>query len=184
MRVFLLTSFPSLAVDAPAPLGVAEVLSRCADLLPEADLQALEDLCSHPSGGDSTFARDWRQVWEILQAWNRRERRSRLSLSAEEAPVASVIQPNSQLRGDLEQAWAESDPLKRETALLQAEWNWLEAKRRASPYSMEDLFGYVLQLQLLERKDRWEEEAGAAQFQAHVRSFLDPVLEQLQETNV
>jgi hypothetical protein len=78
-------------------------------------------------------------------------------------------------------AWEESDPLRREQALLQAQWNWIDAHRRQAPYSLTDLLGYALQLRLLERKDQWEEPAGQTQFEEHTRSFLEPLIEQLQQ---
>jgi hypothetical protein len=179
MRVFLLTSFPTLAFEAPAPLGVDEVITRCADHLSAGDIADLEAICGEPPEGSSTFARELKTTWSIFQAWNRKERTARLPSVSEETGVSSAAEPDSQLRHDLEEAWSATNPLSREKALLKAEWNWLEAKRRAAPYSLTDLFGYVLQLRLLERKDQWEEAAGEIQFTAHVRSFIDPVLEDL-----
>jgi hypothetical protein len=182
MRVFLLTSFPSLSFSAPAPLGLDEVISRCANHLPDQDQQELEDLLSAPPGGDTPFAKDWAVTWQLLQHRNHRERSSRLPGTPTPAAPSGLPDPDSQLHHDLDTAWAESDPLKRETALLRAEWNWIDARRRLSPYSFDDLAGFVLQVQLLERKDRWEQDAGHTQFETHVRSFMEPVHEHLQET--
>lgn len=178
MRVFLLTSFPSLQLEAPAPIGLEEVILRCSEHLSPSDMQELEAVCSTPPEGTSAFAREWHQAWTSIQIWNQAERRQRLPGSAS-AEASSTPDPDSRLRVDLEEAWSETNPLKRETALLRAEWNWLEQKRRAAPYSPDDLFGYALQLRLLERKDSWEETAGDTQFTSHVRSFVDPVLEEL-----
>ena len=179
MRVFLLTSFPTLDFDSPAPLGFEEVFTRCADHLSESDLQELEGVCSRPPEGSSSFAHQWQRVWETIQAKNKTERLAKIPSMAQEKEISPSHHPDSQLRSDLEVAWAETDPLKRETALLKSEWNWLESKRRLSPFSLDDLFGYALQLRLLERKDSWEEAAGETQFTTHVRSFIDPVLEDL-----
>lgn len=178
MRVFLLSSLPSLSPDAPAPLGMDELFMRCGEALTTSEMNELEGICGQPPQGSSAFAQAWGTTWRILQAWNQKERIDRLS-SNEVPTITTDAAPDSQLQNDLVAAWAESDPLKREIGLLRAEWNWLEARRRLAPYSPTDLFGYALQLQLLNRKDQWEEAAGELQFQDHVRSFLEPVLEDL-----
>jgi len=179
MRVFLLTSFPTLDFDSPAPLGFEEVFTRCADHLSESDLQELEEVCSRPPEGSTRFAHEFKIAWECIQSKNQSERLAKLPTLDQNSNSRPSHHPDSQLRSDLEVAWVETDPLKRETALLKSEWNWLESKRRLSPFSLDDLFGYALQLRLLERKDSWEEAAGETQFITHVRSFIDPVLEDL-----
>jgi len=180
MRVFLLTSFPSLSFNAPPPLSMDAVLSRCGDHLSSAEMQEMEALSSTPPEGTSAFAMEWFQVWSSIHTWNQKNRLAAISADSDQ----SITVPDSQVRRNLIEAWEESDPLKRETAVLHTEWDWLERQRRAAPYSKDDLYGYILQTQLLERKDRWQEQAGLTQFQSHVASFLDPVLDDLQETHV
>ena len=178
MRVYLLSSLPSLSLDAPAPLGMSELFMRSGDALSTSDMNELEGICGQPPEGTSPFARKWIRTWTILQAWNQKERSDRLPTS-ERPSITTDDAPDSQFQNDLTAAWSETDPLKREIGLLRAEWNWLESHRRRAPYSSTDLLGYALQLQLLNRKDQWEESAGETLFQDHVRSFLEPVLEDL-----
>lgn len=178
MRVYLLSSLPTLSLEAPAPIGMSEFFMRCGDALSTKDMNELETVCAHPPEGSSSFATSWAATWSILQEWNQQERNNRLT-TPETLTLTTDHEPDSQLYVDLTAAWTETDPLKREKALMRAEWNWLEHQRRQAPYTARDLFGYALQLQLLNRKDQWEDAAGETQFNDHVRSFLEPVLDDL-----
>jgi len=178
MRVYLLTSFPSLSVHAPAPFPYEEFFNRCAAHLPAADLAELDAVCSTPPEGESPFAQAWTDAWTAFDAINRRERLQRLPREAGDA-LPDLPGSHDRLRGDMQMAWQADNPLERETDLIMAQWNWVEDRRRTVPYSLTDLIGYGLQLRLLERRDGWEESHGASQFSEHTHSFLDPLIEQL-----
>lgn len=178
MRVYLLSSFPSLSLQAPAPFTYEAFFYRCADHLPPDELDELDAVCASPPGGTGPFARAWADAWGALDQLNRRERLQRLPREAADAlpPLPST---HDRLRGQALEAWSASNPLERETALLQTQWTWIEDRRHPAPYSLTDLLGYGLQLRLLERRDSWEEAQGTQQFREHTESFLDPLIEQL-----
>jgi hypothetical protein len=178
MRVYLLTSFPSLSAQSPVPMTFEEFFHRCAAHLPETELSALDAACSIPPEGDSPFAKEWSEAWTAFDTVNRRERLQRLPRAAGDA-LPAAPSTHDRLRGEVQAAWQASNPLERETDLLMAQWNWIEDRRRAAPYSLVDLIGYGLQLKLLERRDGWEETHGVNQFEEHTASFLDPLIEQL-----
>jgi hypothetical protein len=183
MRIFLLASFPSLSPREPAPLSSAEVLSRCADHLPAADIAELEALLRDPVTGNSSFARAWAAFRAQRQERNRFERASRLA-----PPGAAVLPPPrpDDLYWDRIQtaAWDAPDPLAREDALLREDWDWLDEARRADPYGHADLGGYLLQIRLLERRGAWDADAGARAFAEQADAVFSTLLEHLQETEV
>ncbi len=178
MRVFLLTSLPSLSMDAPAPLTYEAFFHRCAAHLPEADLTELDGSCSTPPSGQHPFVREWVDAWRTLDHLNRRERLQRLPRDAGDV-LPALPTTHDQLRSDGLEAWQATNPLERELLLLKGQWNWIEERRRLAPYSLTDLMGYGLQLRLLERRDSWEEAPGQSQFEEHTESFLDPLIGQL-----
>jgi hypothetical protein len=179
MRQFLLSSFPSLQLQEPAPLKLEEMLSRCAQHLSEAELEELSAVCSAPPDGSSPFSRDWQTAWTGLKYLNDRERTKRLPPeSVKELPPAPE-KTDDRLRAEGLRAWEAEDPLQREQGLMLAQWNWIEARRRAAPYSEDDLLGYALQLKLLEQRDAWDAESGAVQFAEQTESFMNPLLETL-----
>jgi len=183
MRIYLLASFPSLSLHDPAPVKYEEFLHRCAAHLSESDLTELDAVCSTPPGGSTAFAKSWAQAWKVLDTVNQRERLQRLPRTAGDT-LPALPGSEDQLRADALAAWEESDPLGRETALLQAQWNWIDSRRRHAPYSLTDLCGYALQLRLLERRDSWDEPAGRTQFDEHTASFLAPLLEKLRQQDL
>ena len=177
MRFFLLASFPALNFDGTCPMSFEDLLRECAAHLSPADFEELDATCSLPSSGKSPFAKAWKKAKEAWQAANVAERSKRLAQSPVHAEAPGF--PSDQLRGDSETAWQAADPLLREKALLRALWNWIETRRRQAPFSLDDLIGYALQLQMLERSQIWHESTGLSQFQEHTQSFLAPVLEEL-----
>lgn len=183
MRVYLLSSFPTLSPHAPVPFPYETFFRRCADHLPENELEEIDAVCATPPGGKSDFAKAWADAWTTLDQINRRERLQRLPRDA-----ADTLPPrptsHDQLRAEALDAWSASTPLERETALLTAQWSWIDAHRRPAPYSLADLLGYGLQLRLLERRDSWDETQGAAQFNEHADSFLDPLIDKLRTTEL
>ena len=179
MRTYLLASFPSLSFEDKPPFAFERLITDCARQLSLSDLEELEAVCSVPPEGRTPFARDWRAAWEGFQAVNVRERLDRLPPSAGLPERRSPAMPPDAMRADLEAAWSAEDPLRRETTLLRALWNWIESRRRARPFSLDDLLGYALQLKLLERRDRWDDTHGQTQFDEHTQAFLEPVIDQL-----
>jgi len=180
MQVYLLASFPSLRPDGPLPFPFEKLFSECARHLSPSDLDELDAVTSEPPSGTRAFAREWIQAREQLDSTNRRQRLRRLP--GEEPLRVPRPEPDDALRGDLAAAWDQQDPLARETALMLAQWKWIEERRRRAPLSLDDLFGYSLQLKLLERRDGWDDSEGQTQFNEHIDSFLEPVLEELSQT--
>lgn len=178
MRVFLLASFPSLQFDGNCPLSFEDLLRECAAHLPPDEFAELDAVTSQPPGGSTRFAHDWQLAWAAWQTANETERSKRLPGTPAPTPSFNAF-PSDQLRHDLENAWQAADPLLREKGLLRALWNWVEQRRRQAPFSLDDLNGYALQLQMLERSGIWQDAQGLTQFQEHTQSFLEPVLEAL-----
>ena len=179
MRQFLLSSFPSLQLQEPAPLKLEDVLSRCAQHLSETEIEELSAVCATPPEGTSGFAEAWSMAWGEFKNLNDRERLKRLPPGSQETLPADGPYRNDRLRTEVLRAWEAADPLKREEALMLAQWEWLDERRRSAPYSQDDLFGYALQLKLLEQRDAWDEETGLTQFAEQTDSFMNPLLETL-----
>lgn len=182
MRTYVLASFPSLSFEGSCPFPYEKLFNDCAAHLSASDLEELDAVCSTPPGGTSAFAKAWALARRQADTHNIRERLQRHpddSFSHEKGETDDG--PFDQLRNDIQAAWETSNPLLRETALLRALWNWIEDRRRVAPYSLEDLIGYALQLRLLERKDSWSESEGKTQFEQHISTFLEPVIEEVRK---
>ncbi len=179
MRTYLLSSFPALSLEAPCPLKFGEFMRECSAHLSSSDLDELDAVCANPPTGKSAFAKEWTQAKAEWQAQNQYERRQRLPQETVTGTPGDIA--SDQLRGEHQQAWQASDPLIREKGLQASLWNWIEDRRRQAPYSLQDLLGYALQLQILERREIWNEAEGLKQFQEHTQSFLAPVLEELRK---
>ena len=122
------------------------------------------------------FACVWRGVWNQIRNTNDAERAAHLGEMPSIDP--REVQPfQVSLQEAVEEAWQAQDPLQRELALMQAEWNWLEDQRRADPYGFPDLAGYGLQLHLLCRKEQWDSERGKLKVEQHLDRVLTPLIE-------
>lgn len=179
MRTYLLASFPALSLESPCPLRFNEFMRECSAHLSNSDQEELDAVCVNPPSGKSAFAKDWSKSKGEWQAQNQHERLHRLQHEAMLSTPTDI--ESDQLRGDHQQAWQATDPLLREKGLQSSLWNWIEDRRRQAPYSLQDLLGYALQLQILERQELWNESEGLKQFQEHTQSFLAPVLEELRK---
>lgn len=179
MRVFLLASFPSLSLQAPAPISFSRFLTRCEQHLGPKEMEEMDALCTFPPGGASPFAAAWRQAWGEVRNYNDRERAKRLPPGTLEHLPPDLPYVNDRLRANTRAAWEAPDPLKREQLLLHAQWVWLDFIRIRSPWTLDDLFAYALQLKLLQQRDAWDEEQGAVQFEEQTKTFMSPLLDQL-----
>ncbi|MDF3128311.1 hypothetical protein P0Y35_03795 [Kiritimatiellaeota bacterium B1221] len=179
MRTYLLSSFPSLSLDAPSPISFGEFMRECSTHLSPSDLEELDAVCASPPSGKSAFAKEWSKLQAVWHAQNQYERRQRLPQETVTSTPAEF--DSDQLHDDHQLAWQASNPLAREKALQASLWNWIEIRRRQDPFSLQDLLGYALQLQILEHREIWNETEGLKQFQEHTQSFLAPVLEELRK---
>ncbi|WFB34842.1 hypothetical protein P3T73_11795 [Kiritimatiellota bacterium B12222] len=177
MRTFLLSSFPSLSFESPSPLTFTDFLAECRRHLPSAEYEKLDAICATPSTGNTPFAKAWQQTRAQWQRVNEQKRKEALGLEKSGTTSAE----SDQLIHDMNAAWLASDPLLREKALYKSLWNWIVTQRRQAPFSLTDLMGYALQLQLIERIQLWNESEGLTQFKEHTHSFLEPVLEELRK---
>lgn len=178
MRTYLLASLPSLSLDAPAPLSEDEFQKRCVAVLPPSEVEELGALCRRPPSGRTMFACAWRGVWNQIRNTNDAERAGHLGEMPSTDPLE--VQPfRVSLQDAVEEAWQAPDPLQRERALLQAEWDWLEQQRRAAPFGFPDLAGYGLQLHVLCRKEQWDSEQGKMNFEQHLDFVLNPLIENI-----
>lgn len=184
MRFFLLSSFPSLSLAEKAPISFDVFRARCADHLSEGDLAELDGVCATPPQGKSAFARDWTRARRELRNLNDLRRARRLPPGT--LPDMPAEEPFlfNRLRDDAVAAWEIHDPLRRELALLLAQWNWIDGVRRNDPFSAADLLGYALQLRLLEQKQRWTESDGLRIFNQQSDSFMTPLLSELREHEI
>lgn len=159
-------------------MSYGDLLRECAAHLPSADYEELDAATSQPPSGKTTFARAWKTAYLDWHAFNVTERHKRLPGEQNASPAPPAI-ASDQLRNDLQNAWQAADPLLREQSLLRALWQWIETRRRQAPFSLDDLIGYALQLQILARREHWNDAAGQTLFQEHTQSFLQPVIEEL-----
>lgn len=157
---YLIASLPTLALDAPPPLTVAEFREACGRVLSPPAATTVAALldgqpCEHP------FVAGWRDRETQLRNAVARRRAARNSQDPGlfQRPVTGC---DLRLAQGVEAAFEQPDPLRREQALERLCWSVLDELQGPQPHSFEVLLAYAVRLQLTVRAAQREAEAGRA----------------------
>ena len=154
---YLLAALPSLRFSRPPEITSGELLELCRGLLPERDLKLLEGVFEGRHDDDrleelreyNGFRRSLDHEIAALRAKNL-ERSPALSLE----PMPEAPRPQA------EEAFGAHNPLEGEMHRLYHLWDRLKQMAGQHFLDLEALVLYALKLRLLERKARFDAEAG------------------------
>lgn len=176
---YFTASLPSLRRDAPPPMPRAEFMERAARFLKPKDLAVLEgarlfipeDGSFPTSAGSSALLMRYYR-WELgLRNELARLRAQRLQKPAER--YAKPGEPEFEGVKAAQAAFQADDPLQGEQLIERERWAFIEALAVNRYFDMDYLVSYALLLEALERRARFNAEAGEAGYGTVYRSVLD-----------
>lgn len=170
---YLVASLPMLFFDAAPPLRSADFLESCRQQAPADHAQlariSLDALAC--MGGDPAAWREY-AAWETaLRDELAVQRAQRLGLDP-----APFLRPGPFVAGlaaIVKEALAAGTPLAIETALDRRRWSRLDELEAGTQFGVERLVVYRLKLLLLERRERFQPEAGRKSFAEGYARILD-----------
>lgn len=146
---YLLSSLPMLRDNAASAITPAKFLEACREQLSAADAAAAAALVrSEPS--EHPFVLAWKDKETILRNAVARKR-ARLAGQETERWVHPAQGCDSRIESLVEDAFEESDPLKKEQALDKARWLIVEDLQGPDPLDIKMVFAYAVKLALLSR---------------------------------
>ena len=159
--IYLLSSLPTLQLDAPAPITTEAFVAACRDQLSAADAAAAEALltdaaCDHP------FVTTWRDRDTICAMPPPTSAR----LAGTDA--SRWLRPeqgcDTRIGNLVEDAFDEKDPLQREKALDRIRWLVAEELQGPDPLNVKNVFAYAIKLAIVARWTARTPEQGQAAF--------------------
>jgi hypothetical protein len=158
---YLLTALPTLSLEAPLPLRLADFRARCAEHLATGDLRRLDAVLAYDGVGPvaDPFLRRWQTRERLL-----RNACARLRGAREERDAAPYLRPVDRLDLALEHSVADAlarrNPAEREVALDRLRWQALDELGGYDPFAFEALCAYALKLRLCVRWAQLTDEKG------------------------
>ena len=170
---YLMAQLPALSYQSALPLSPQAFRELCRPLMSATDAGLLEfcrlDPPEQPTGSP------------LLDAWSAAERNLRIALARSRAqklrreadlPAGLRSSPAPAIEALARAALATESPLEAEHLLNRGRWQVIEANRGLEQFSRESALAYLLELLILERRDRFQADAGAAAYQAAYRHIL------------
>jgi Protein of unknown function (DUF2764) len=150
---YLISSLPMLVFSAPPPFSFAEFIERCAELIPQDDLEALRSLSvEEPSGSLNPVIRKWLRFNITLKNELVKVRAARKRVSAED-----YLRPDGYAEPSFYYlalaAHRNLCPLEGEKILDIARWNFLDELSFGHYFDLDLVIIYAYKLLILER---WE----------------------------
>ncbi len=141
---YLIPSLPLLHFDAAPGITPAKFIETCREQLSSVDAEAVEALlCGRPSAHPFVVA--WQDKETILRNAIARER-ARIAGKDVERWTRPTQGCDSLIGTEVEDAFQESDPLKREKALDKIRWLISDELQGPDPLTREVVFAYAIKL--------------------------------------
>lgn len=148
--IYLISSLPMLSFDAPPVITIGKFVEACREQLSAENAAAAEALASgqeshHP------FAAAWRDKDTILRNAVARER-ARLAAGKDAARWTRPARGcDSLIETGVEDAFQETDPLRRERELDKVRWLIADELQGPDPLVIQVVFAYAVKLALVTR---------------------------------
>jgi len=169
---YLVSSLPSLSLDADPPFTTADFRFRCQGALSTRDLHELDGVLNGKAGeGKSRFARKWHGLETQLRNAVVRQRASRLGVDARSS-LRDHPGFDTYVEKAVAEAMARPNPLDQEQALDRCRWYLLDQLALDEPFGLSAVLGFAVKLQLAERWSALTDAAGRRQFQDIVNRNL------------
>ncbi len=179
---YTVSSLPMLDYDDPGDLKYEDYLDECRKWLKPGEAAVLEASRISPERENTLPG-----IAEVYRKWEislRNElvllRSASMGLNPEDFLAPSEPFPDTAALAA--SAFKEESPLEAENILNRGRWDFIESLKAGHFFDLEYLVLYSLQLQILERKRCFEEEAGFARYQEIYKNILSGI-EELQLEN-
>lgn len=170
--LYLVSSLPALAPDAPPPYSPEEFRFHCQGVLSAEDLAELDAvLAGRSAEGHSSFCREWAAADTQIRNSVAKARGAALGVEAKPF-LKSHSGYRVWLDKEVTDALAKSNPLACELALDAARWKVVEELAREEASGLPAVLAFAVKLRLAARWGAMKEEAG--------RARLDQLVEQLE----
>ncbi|MBL7076985.1 MAG: DUF2764 family protein [Kiritimatiellae bacterium] len=165
---YFAASLPMLIPEQPPPFSVESFRHQCASHLGPHDLAAMDELLGgEPAPQPHAFARRWQVADSHLRNAVARTRSERMRKDSG-AYTRDVEGVDTSIDRDVADAYSRPTPLEREKAIDRIRWRRLEEIGGLDPFTADAVLAYGVQLTILERWARMDEETGAATVNALV----------------
>lgn len=170
---YLVSSLPSISLDAKPALSLDAFRSSCADHLSEHDAYALNSLLNIDGVPvDHTFVNNW-----IARETQLRNASARLRAAKLQKDAVDFVREHSGfdvgIEDSVEEAFNHSNPMKRERALDKIRWTTLDELAGADPFSVNIVLAYAIKLRLAERWAAMDPEQGQTKIEEAISASND-----------
>ncbi|MDD4102648.1 MAG: hypothetical protein PHU80_08460 [Kiritimatiellae bacterium] len=160
--IYLLSSLPMLKFGTAPSVTAETFAAACREQLGNADAEAVEavlnsETCSHP------FVVAWQDRETILRNATARER-ARLTGTDSARWLRDAKGCDMRIEGMVDDAFQESDPLRRDEELDKIRWLIADELQGPDPLCKNAVFTYAAKLAILLRRAALDAEKGAAEF--------------------
>lgn len=159
---YFIASLPSLSFAQPKPVSYEHFLFLCASFLQKKDFTIIKDISLAPMG-DEAVPIDAMKKWLI---WDRAFREELALLRATGLGRQFLIEERKESAAAAHAAmmakeiFGISSPLEADEQIDRAKWRYIESLEFEHYFDIEWLALYSLKLQILERRERFDEKEG------------------------
>ncbi len=177
----LVASLPHLEIGLEEPFSTQEYLEKCSAWVSRHEAAALRSVLGGvPEEASSPVTVQWKDLNTQLRNAIVRQR-----AQARGTDPRPFLQPHEGLSGTLEkqvaEAFAGSDPAKMEMRLDQTIWGLAEGLIGQDPFGFGKLVAYGIQLQVVERWNRLDAEAGRKKLEKTLLGNTEPEADTVRE---
>jgi len=166
---FLVSSLPSISLDAKPPLSMDAFRSSCADHLSECDSFALNNVLDiESSSTNHSFVTSW-----IDRETQLRNASARLRAAKHQKDAVNFLREHSGfdvgIEDGVEDAFNQPNPLERERALDKIRWTTLDELAGTDPFSLNAVLAYAVKLSLAERWAAMDQKQGQTKIEEAIK---------------
>ena len=162
---YLVSSLPTLSLDAPPPFTPEEFRFQCQGVLNKSDLAELDCLLAgRAEEGRSAFSQAWAAADTQIRNTAAKTRAGRLGIEAKPF-LRSHRGYAVWLDKEVTDALAKANPMDREIGLDGARWKFVEYLAQRDARGLSAVLAFAVKLMLVARRAAFTEEAGGARLE-------------------
>ena len=165
MYYYLISSLPLLHFAQRPPFSVADYLFSCQGVLTPEDLSELKALLQNDKSRIvSSFGKDWQSWMAVLGNSVLKLRAAGIGLDVR-ASLLNEEKYSVDLQQGVSFAFSRDNPLERELALDQLKWAIIEELSVNQSFTVDAVYAYGLELQILERWHQMSQKIGESKLE-------------------